>query len=335
MNLKYKIVFSRPMSCRPAQHEFSQFEINEETFHDAADIRKIKFRKVKSHLQSVPVDVFVGGRFMEPLGFQRGLTRFLPQKHKMILLDVEWGTTYRKDRPIKSAIQKCLASFYKQTIAKGVSFLQCFSEADGDNYARFYGIDRKKFVFIPYCSVYDENSYAVQSGDYLFSGGTNDRDYSTLFSAVKGLPIRLKIAAKKEKFVGLDVPENVDLLGTLKTDEYYTCLAQSKAVVLSVSYDSLRYSGVITYVEAMRLGKAVIVNDTIGAKSYITNRETGLLIANKSVQAMREAIVELLDDPGLTKRLEENALAYAKVSFGYDRYFADINRLVERVMNEP
>lgn len=328
MSSDIKIAFSRPMSCRAAQHNLKEIAV--ETWPAGVDLKKIK-----SYLAKNQVDVFVGGRYTEPLAFQRGLARCLPSKYKMILLDVEWCADYRTNRSIKSVLRKRLARFYKQTIAQGVSFLQAFSEADADNYAQFYGIDRKKFVFIPYCSVIDDSSYPVKDGDYLFTGGHNDRDYPTLFQAVKGLPIRLRVAADKTQFQNRGVPENVDILGSLGKDDFYTQLAQSKAVVLSVSYNSLRYSGVITYVEAMRLGKAVIVNDTIGAKSYITHREHGLLVPNADPVALQDAIVELLESSSLTEKLSKEGQEHSMKNFGYERYFADIHRLAQQAADNP
>ena len=328
-----KIAFSRPVTCRTEEHPY--IEIDNESISIGSRINEVIQR-----LRVESPDVFVCGRFSERLAFYRGIKKtFIPrflmrERFKMIMLDNEWHCRYRDSYYWHMIFRREVGKIYKRLVAKGVSYLQVFTEAEADNYAQFYGIDRKKFVFIPFCSRLDKTSFPRSRGDYLFTGGLHDRDYMTLFAAVRDLPITLRIAAPKEHFDAADVPSNVQLLGRIPPNEYYLQIAASRAVILSLEYSSLRFPGIITYVEAMRMGKAVIVNDPLGAKDYISNRETGLLIPNKDPLAMKEAIVELCDDAVFTERLEENAFIYAKENLGYDRYFADINRLIERVMSE-
>ena len=326
---KPHIVFSRPCTCRIDEHAYHEIDC------EAASCGK-HLKKTWEYLQNEKVDIFVGGRFSEKIAFWRGLRSFYSRlPYKMILLDNEWHCRYRNERTLSKICRKNASIIQRRIIVRGASYCQVFTEAERDVYADFYGIDRKKLVFIPYCSQLDASIYHPQKGNYLFTGGLNDRDYPTFFNAIRGLPVQIRIAAPKEHFANYIIPENVVLLGKVPKEEYFTQLAQSKAVVLPLEYSSLRYPGIITYVEAMRLGKAVIVNDPIGAKDYITNRESGLLVPNRDVQALREAIVELLDDAALLENLERKGLEHSHKNLGYDRYFRDIDALIEKVLSEP
>jgi glycosyltransferase involved in cell wall biosynthesis len=79
----------------------------------------------------------------------------------------------------------------------------------------------------------------------------------------------------------------------------------------------------------MRLGKCVVVNDPRGARSYVADGKTGLIVPARDPAALRAALERVLEDSTLRQRLGENAREYAAERFSADRYAADLAALLD------
>lgn len=265
-------------------------------------------------------DLLVTGRCGQMYAALRGLLP-LPRKPHL-LLDVEWLHRHR------GWWRRLLSVWDHRLIARGTWKIQVFCEAEVEAYAAYYGIDPRKFIWLPYCTDVDERVYPTQDGDYLFTGGSQNRDYDTLVRAVDGLPIELRVAAPEQHVAACREASNVRLLGTVTKEAFWSTLAGAKVVVLALDPDVMRCPGVITYVTAMRLGKCVIVNDPRGARSYIRHGKTGLIVTSRDPEAMRAALKTVLQDDALRRSLGANARDDAAVRFSGDRYRADFAALL-------
>lgn len=269
-----------------------------------------------------PFDVLVTGRCGQVYAALRGLLPWRGKPH--VLLGVEW--LHRHRRWWRRLVSVC----DHRLIARGAWKIQVFCESEAADYAAYYGIDPDKFVWIPYCTEVDDRRYPAAEGDYLFTGGTQDRDYDTLFRAVDGLPAELRVAARQDRVPTHALPNNVRLLGRLPQDEFWSALAGARVVVLSLDAGVMRRPGVITYATAMRLGKCVVVNDPRGATSYIADGKTGLVVPSRDPAALREAVRRVLEDGELRTRLGANARAFAAEHFSAGRYAADLTALLRQ-----
>lgn len=72
-------------------------------------------------------------------------------------------------------------------------------------------------------------------------------------------------------------------------------------------------------IEAFAHLKPVVACGVGGIPDVVKHRATGLLVPEKSPEALAEAILELLDDPSYARELALNALAYSRVHFDWDR----------------
>jgi glycosyltransferase involved in cell wall biosynthesis len=165
----------------------------------------------------------------------------------------------------------------------------------------------------------------------IFSvGEPRSRDYATLFEAVRGLPVTLKVAgfghwyAREKKFpMPESVPENVILLKHLSQRELQHQYASSKFVVIPVR--NLVYSaGATTTMEAGSMARATIAFHSRGISDYIIDGETGILVEPGNIRAMREAIQYLLANPKEEKRMGENAHQRIVEEFNLDTYVRGI-----------
>jgi glycosyltransferase involved in cell wall biosynthesis len=261
----------------------------------------------------------ITGRYGEWFAALQGLWPFGRKPH--LLLDVEWP--HRQT----SAWRRWASSRFRRLLARGVSRIQVFCEIEAEHYADYFGIDRAKFVWIPYCLDLDADAPAATDGDYLFTGGLQQRDYATLHQAIRDLPVKVVVAAPPDRIDPRHVSANMELTGQVSRARFLERMAGARLVVLSLQDGLLRHPGVVTYVTALRLGKCIVVNDPDGAGSYIRHGETGWLVPPRDPAALGEAIRFLWDDQPRRQALAANASADSARRFGLDRYRADLERL--------
>lgn len=102
------------------------------------------------------------------------------------------------------------------------------------------------------------------------------------------------------------VPERaVEFTGPVDRATLPTAYARAAICVVPSLYENFPY----TCLEAMACGCAVIASAVGGIPEIITNGVDGLLVPPRSPEALSEAILRLLSDPDLRRRLGERARA--------------------------
>jgi glycosyltransferase involved in cell wall biosynthesis len=243
-------------------------------------------------------DAIVTGKFGEFFALLQSCFR---NKKPHLLLDIEWP--YKHSNKIRGIISKLV----HKLIARGTYKLQVFCEVEADNYSKYFGIDKSKFVWIPYCIDVDDSVLEAKEENYVFAGGAQQRDYETLYYAVRDIPVKVLVISPKEQIRKEFVSKNMEIMGRVKYSEYLNLIAKSKLVVLSIEPEIMRCPGVTTYVMAMRMGKCVIVNESKGTKSYIINNKTGIIVKEKDPNGLRDAIENILKNDDLRRSIGENA----------------------------
>lgn len=166
-----------------------------------------------------------------------------------------------------------------------------------DRYVSHFGIPREKMVaqrFHHTLTGYEIGK--VERKAYIFSGGDSMRDYATLIEAAKGLKMRVVIATRVKLDPSIKIPDNVRVK-VVSHGEFRALMAGAYLIVFPLRMDNIRTSGQQSYLNAMALGKAVVVTDTVDAPYYIEDGETGVLTPSGDPLALRTAINNLLDDP--------------------------------------
>lgn len=196
---------------------------------------------------------------------------------------------------------------YLRAALKRVDRLIVWSPAVIDRYVEHFGLPREQMIAQPFhhtLSGYDVG--LVKRGDYIFSGGDSMRDYATLIESVRGLKIPVVIATRLKLDRSIQIPDNVTVKA-VSSSEFRELMAGAYFVVFPLRMDNIRTSGQQSYLNAMALGKAVIVTDTIDAPFYIDSDRTGVLTPPGDQRALREAIVKLMDQPEKARELGEAA----------------------------
>lgn len=139
------------------------------------------------------------------------------------------------------------------------------------------------------------------AGRMICAAGLERRDYPTLIEAVRGLDVRVVIAAaspwskQADSSAGAALPPNVEItkLGFVDLRQLY---ADARFVVMPL-YDTEFQAGVTTILEAMAMGRAVVCSRTRGQTDVLHDGVTGVYVAPGDAAALRAAIERLLDDP--------------------------------------
>src|SRR3989338_8317394 len=207
-------------------------------------------------------------------------------------------------------------------VLRNVALIAVWSRAQIENYYQTFGWPRDRFVFIPYKANHSSRGAAVPMpvGDYIFSGGNSERDYKTLFEAVRGLSIPVIVSTTKPAATrGLEVPENVILVGTEK-QAFERLMAGSRMVALCLQKEMIRGSGEATMLNAMWQGKPVIIADNISAADYMSDGIDGFIVPAGSAEQMRRRILELWEDPKRAARMGEAGRAKVAAFYTHQQW---------------
>lgn len=184
----------------------------------------------------------------------------------------------------------------RQLEAHGVDKYYVYARREIVAFSETFGISKQKFRFIPYHHTLNQVDPTVRDDGYVFSGGSSGRDYSLLFTAVEGLPYRVEVACRSCKaMAGLPVPANVHIR-SYSHEDYLEKMAGCRVNVVPLSGGQLRSFGQQTFLNSMALGKATVVTDPAGACDYIEHGGNGVLTPAGDVDALRAAIVKLMED---------------------------------------
>jgi glycosyltransferase involved in cell wall biosynthesis len=112
-------------------------------------------------------------------------------------------------------------------------------------------------------------------------------------------------------------------------------LRAAAVVVVPLEAREDRASGQTTYANAMARGKAIVITDTPGVRDYISDGETGLIVAPGDADAIAHAVTRLLVDPGERARIGGAARDYALSELTLTRYATRLLEVVDEVLASP
>ncbi len=243
------------------------------------------------------------------LGAILALGRVLRRPVRYVLLGVIAG----KKRPGVFGVLR--EWFYRVTIRRAELVL-CYSRRECDLYASRFGVPRAKFHAVP-CKVNISPQWRPGRPDrtldlprpYIASAGRTNRDYATLAKSCENQPWPVIVAT--DLILGEDLPANMFVRSDLFWGDYLQFLADSAFVVVPLKHSD-ESSGQMVMLEAMLLGKAVIVTRTTTTIEYGRNEETCVFVPPDDPEALAAAIERLQHDEKLVARLGEAGRAYAR-----------------------
>jgi glycosyltransferase involved in cell wall biosynthesis len=206
---------------------------------------------------------------------------------------------------------------------------------------------------------------SVDADNLICSAGLEFRDYRTMLSAVADLRVKVVIAAGSRwsthrlKAGGGELPAQVDVT-QLDYPDLRDLYARSRFVVVPLE-PVLNQAGITTILEAMAMGKAVIVSATPGQQDVIHGRlctanglsasplggpsafgvmgalaeaETGLYVPPGDAAALRRAIVYLLDHPEDAARMGRAGRRLVEERMSLDLFVSRLATLIRGVQSD-
>ncbi len=172
-----------------------------------------------------------------------------------------------------------------------------------------FGVRADRSSYVPFkVNIFGTQSPEIGLGEYVFTMGVSLRDYDTFIRAVATLPFPAAIPEFSfQHFEGRDtafrwtkenVPRNLTLLrDTGDKRDLVRNMAAARVVVIPISKSSLCASGISTYLDAMYLGKCVIITEGPGASDLLTDQ--AILVPAEDPAALSEAIRRAWQDDAL------------------------------------
>ena len=209
-----------------------------------------------------------------------------------------------------------LPSGYRQKIAqmamKNVDCIVVHSAAEVSLIADWLDMptDRVRFVPLQIGEIAIEASEDKES-PFILAMGSANRDYATLFEAVRRINLPTLVVASPRALAGLTPPSCVQIKHNLSLQECRV-LAQRARVSVVPLVNTVTASGQVTVIEAMRMMRPVIATKCVGTADYIIDGQTGLLVNSSDPSDLARALQKLWDDATLRRRLACNGSRFAQ-----------------------
>ncbi len=241
-------------------------------------------------------------------------------------------------REPRTLADRLLVRLKKLLLARVDLFLHYFKDLNG--YQRYYGIGGNRSRYVPF-KPNIRFRYQVEpdaEGEYVLCMGRSMRDYDTFFDAIAALPY--PAAIPRPNFDDLrthqsrfsrpveQLPPQVRVIEDDGSPEAMIALMrEARLVVLPVLKDSICASGLGTYLNAMLMGKCVILSEGPGASDVLEDQ--ALLAPREDPQALAAMIRRAWEDDALRRTTAERGYHYALALGGeqelYQRILAELD----------
>jgi len=184
-------------------------------------------------------------------------------------------------------------------------------------YSEWLNLPKERFEFVPYQVPDIEVNYKENTLDpFITSLGSAHRDFPTLIKAAEKLNIKTIIATGKGALAGVQIPSQIETPYGISKEECIKLGQQARLNIIPLQpKKGVTAAGQVTIVEAMMMGRPLIVSNYYGAEDYIIHGETGWLVEPGSLDSLLEAIDTLWNDHQLRQTIGKNAQVYAKTHF--------------------
>jgi len=200
-------------------------------------------------------------------------------------------------------------------------------------FPKTWGIPAAQVSFTPFCFTIAKQELDLPLADDggVFAGGDSLRDYKPLLNAAHEIDAKVTIASRRlDGRPGL--PANVSV-GEVSPQRFAELNRRAAVVVVALADSSDRSAGQQSYLNAMALGKPVVVTDAPGVRDYVEDRRTGLIVPLADPSAMSSALRWLLDPQNREEvnRIGRRARDTVRSRFTWRNYIASIIGVVEEV----
>ncbi len=225
--------------------------------------------------------------------------------------------------------------FLLSPILRGIDILAYDAKAMSKTLVKGIGLEESRLWYLPF-GVDTEffSPGVVDSDNNIISVGDTNRDYGTLLRAMKMLGMKCRIFSSRvlplPGGTGFDLSAVSTSLATVsfaEVDLLKSEYARAEIVVIPMN-ETRTASGVTSLLEAMAMGKAIIVAGTAGISDYVKDGRSAMTYRPGEHLDLARQIEYLLQDGELRERLGREARNYAVQSFST----AEEGRKIEKLL---
>jgi hypothetical protein len=164
-------------------------------------------------------------------------------------------------------------------------------------FPRTWEVQPARVAFTPFCYTLPDGALdqPTSRDGGLFAGGDSMRDYGPLLEATTLLGVHATLAVKHPPAAWRRRGGAKVHVGPVSHARFLELMRHAVAVVVPLRDGIERSAGQQTYLNAMAMGKVVIVTDSPGTRDYIEDGVTGVIVPPGDADALAAAIARVLD----------------------------------------
>lgn len=228
----------------------------------------------------------------------------------------------------KSSILFKTRIFLTQIALKFIAKIICFSSYEKHYYSNMFN-EKNKFTFVPLGTL-SIRRVETKEDNYIFSGGMSNRDFDFLIDALQNSDYHLKIlcTVKEKNRIIKKYPNirNIELINNAFGDAWYNLIAKSNVVVLPLK-DNRIASGQLTFLNAIELGKVVIITKGAGAEDYLINNKSAMFFEQGSVSDFLCKLNRVFLSSPFKQEISRNAREIYNNQYTYDKFIERILKI--------
>ncbi len=261
------------------------------------------------------------------LAFLRSLLKSKLPPH--IIIDVGCFNGARNNAlelaPLRVA-SKSIAGVITHTSKQSIYYNLCLPELKEKNRFVPFGTDPDFF-----------KPLGLTEEDYILCVGYIKRDWETLLAAFSGLQsdttLKLVGAAGKIKIpAGIAASKKIECLPYVPILELKKIIERAKLVILPLPYQLYSF-GQMTMLQAMSMGKAVVVSNVPGIADYVEDGKNAVLVRPYDYGELRDKMEYLLSRPEERIQIGKNARKTIEEKFNEKNMAEEIHRSCYELIN--
>ena len=235
----------------------------------------------------------------------------------------------------KSCLLTWLRRHYFRMVLGLTRGVICHSTLETIRYRRIFVLESLRLAVVPFAlNVEIPPTIKIHEGGYVLSAGRAERDYGLLSEAWSGLPLRLKIVCDTEAPLrSVKTSQNIELLRRCFGSDFKRQIAGADFVVVPIK-DRQLSAGQMVLLQAMALGKPVIITRTPTTEEYGEHLKTLYFVDHGSVESLRNAILTLANDPKLRATIGTAARAHYERNHTVSAYANGVLSAVENLLSD-
>lgn len=177
-----------------------------------------------------------------------------------------------------------------------------FSEVEVAHYSSIFKESACKFVYIPLGIGRIKGTHPIGREGFILSVGRSNRDYKFLIESIADTDYQLIILSDT---ISSDIScSNIEIHNDIFIPKMFDYLNACKLVVIPLDNPKIS-AGQLFFLQAMQLGKPIIITESDSVSSYIKDGHNGLVI-KKDKKMLLDAINRLYTDEHLYNELAAN-----------------------------